>query len=298
MRSGMRLIVDGELPEALEDALARVASAAVACEGVASPCFACLTVTDNAGIRALNREQRGIDAATDVLSFPTVRYPAGVTARGAGKRLAREWDACEGACALGDIVLSLERAREQATEYGHSLAREVCYLTAHGLFHLMGYDHISEGDRQAMREMEEKALREAGLSRISDEELLQRARKAMENAYVPYSRFRVGACLLCEDGAVYTGCNIENASYGLCNCAERTAVFKAVSEGHTRFTTIAIAGDSAAPWPCGACRQVLNEFAPGIRVLITWDGGRGEAPLAELLPHGFGPSSLLGEEQK
>ena len=148
--------------------------------------------------------------------------------------------------------------------------------------------------------MEEKALGMAGVTREgkphaapTDEQLLALAREAMQRSYSPYSRFRVGACLLCGDGRVFQGCNVENASFGLTNCAERTAVFKAISEGAREFTAIAIAADHAAPWPCGACRQVLNEFAPGIRVLVTWEGNRSaETTLEQLLPHGFGPKDL------
>ena len=144
--------------------------------------------------------------------------------------------------------------------------------------------------------MEEKILTGIGISRedvpVPDETLLQMARKMLERSYCPYSHFAVGAALLAEDGRVFTGCNIENASFGLTNCAERTAVFKAVSEGATAFTAIAIAAYDSVPWPCGACRQVLNEFAPNIRVLVTWNGQVEEAPLSALLPHGFGPSDL------
>ena len=95
---------------------------------------------------------------------------------------------------------------------------------------------------------------------------------------------------------MFQGCNIENASFGLTNCAERTAMFKAVSEGAREFTAIAIASRDAAPWPCGACRQVLNEFAPNIRVLVTWQDGTESATLPELLPHGFGPQQLTTKE--
>ena len=127
---------------------------------------------------------------------------------------------------------------------------------------------------------------------VSDEALLALARAAMERSYSPYSHWPVGAALLCADGRVFQGCNIENASFGLTNCAERTAVFKAVSEGATEFTAIAIASRQTPPWPCGACRQVLNEFAPNLRVLVTWDGRSDEKPLSELLPCGFGPKEL------
>ena len=255
---------------------------------------------DDVQIREVNRAQRNVDRATDVLSFPTVSYSLGQTARHAGKRLRREYDAELNACFLGDILISLPHAAAQAAQYGHSLSRELCYLLAHGIFHLFGYDHVQADEQKEMRTMEEKALRLAGVTREqapaqppTDDELLALAREAMQRSYSPYSRFRVGACVLCEDGRLFTGCNVENASFGLTNCAERTAIFKAVSEGASSFQAIAIAAESAAPWPCGACMQVLNEFAPNIRVLVTWgDGQVGKTTLLELLPHGFGPKDL------
>ncbi len=95
------------------------------------------------------------------------------------------------------------------------------------------------------------------------EKLAGMAIEASAKAYAPYSKFKVGAALLAEDGRVFTGCNVENASYGLTNCAERTAVFKGVSEGATRFTALAVAGgEGEVAMPCGACRQVLAEFLP------------------------------------
>jgi cytidine deaminase len=98
---------------------------------------------------------------------------------------------------------------------------------------------------------------------FSLDSLSRAAIEASQRAYAPYSKFKVGAALLAEDGRVFTGCNVENASYGLTNCAERTAVFKAVSEGATHFKAIAIAGGVGdVAMPCGACRQVLAEFCP------------------------------------
>lgn len=95
------------------------------------------------------------------------------------------------------------------------------------------------------------------------EKLAGMAIEASAKAYAPYSKFKVGAALLAEDGRIFTGCNVENASYGLTNCAERTAVFKGVSEGATRFTALAVAGGGGeVAMPCGACRQVLAEFLP------------------------------------
>ena len=165
--------------------LSLVAACCQAAEGVALPLAAHVVVTDDAEIRALNARTRGVDRATDVLSFPTVNYPAGKTARGCEKRLRAEYDPELGACLLGDIVISYPRALEQAAEYGHSARRELCYLLAHGLFHLMGYDHMDPDEQKEMRAMEEKALGMAGIARgegpasVTDAELLALARLAM-----------------------------------------------------------------------------------------------------------------------
>ena len=134
---------------------------------------------------------------------------------------------------------------------------------------------------------------------MTDRELVDQAIKMLDYSYVPYSKFPVGAALECADGSVFTGCNVENAAYGDTICAERTAVVKAVSEGHRDdFIRIAIAGHSADYcWPCGSCRQMLYEFAPDLTVLVA----RGDhefvtLPLKELLPYGFGPKSLNKED--
>ena len=127
-----------------------------------------------------------------------------------------------------------------------------------------------------------------------EDKLITKAIEMLERAYVPYSHFPVGAALECADGSVYTGCNVENASYGLCICAERTAAVKAVSEGHRNFKRIVIAGNSEDYCtPCGACRQFLYEFAPGMEVICL--NAKREAmktTLSALLPHGFGPEHL------
>ena len=126
-----------------------------------------------------------------------------------------------------------------------------------------------------------------------DEELLRRAREALKNAYAPYSRYRVGACILAADGRMFCVCNVENASYGLTICAERGAVMAAVASGAREFTRIAIVSEGSLPWPCGACRQVLREFAPDIEVLVQGsEGNTHRATLSELLPMSFGPESL------
>ena len=124
---------------------------------------------------------------------------------------------------------------------------------------------------------------------MTEQELCQKAIQMLDRAYVPYSHFPVGAALECADGTVFTGCNVENAAYGPTICAERTAIVKAVSEGHRDFVRIAIAGTSADFCvPCGTCRQVMKEFAPDLAVICL--NGKGESKkftLKELLPYGF-----------
>lgn len=289
--------IDTQVEPAWLSLMQTAADCALLTEGVSRPCAVSIRLCGDEEIHEINRDYRGVDRATDVLSFPTVNYPSGMTAGAADKLLRREYDDETDACMLGDLILSVPHVLAQAAEYGHSPEREAAYLIVHGLCHLMGYDHIEEDDKRRMRAMEEKILSAIGQTRedtasVSDETLLALARKAMERSYSPYSHYAVGAALLCADGRVFQGCNIENASFGLTNCAERTAMFKAISEGAQEFTTIAIAASGSAPWPCGACRQVLNEFAPGIRVIVTWDGNVDEMSLDQLLPHGFGPKSL------
>lgn len=135
---------------------------------------------------------------------------------------------------------------------------------------------------------------------MENKQLIRLALEAREMAYVPYSKYKVGAALLTRKGTVYKGCNIENAGYTPTNCAERTAFFKAVSEGEREFEAIAIVGGYAgAPkdyaYPCGVCRQVMMEFCdPGSFRIITAVSEEEylEKTLEEMLPHGFGPSNL------
>ena len=130
------------------------------------------------------------------------------------------------------------------------------------------------------------------------EKLIEESKKARERAYVPYSKFGVGAALLTRDGKVYHGCNIENAAYSMCNCAERTALFKAYSEGDRDFTMLAVVADTERPCsPCGACRQVISELCPqDMRVILTnLKGDIKEITVAELLPGAFSPEDLHAE---
>ena len=124
---------------------------------------------------------------------------------------------------------------------------------------------------------------------MTKQDLCQKAVEMQNFAYVPYSHFPVGAALECSDGTVFTGCNVENAAYGSTICAERTAIVKAVSEGHRDFVRIAIAGNSEDFCvPCGSCRQVMMEFAPEMEVICLNAAGESKSfALRELLPYGF-----------
>lgn len=126
------------------------------------------------------------------------------------------------------------------------------------------------------------------------EELIERALFARDNmTYTPYSKFRVGACVEMEDGSVYSGGNIEIASYSPTNCAERTAIFKAVSDGKRKIKRIAVVGDSFYTYPCGVCRQVIREFSKNPEIIIANSKEDYKIyTLEDLLPHSFGPEDL------
>lgn len=136
---------------------------------------------------------------------------------------------------------------------------------------------------------------------MTKEQLAVKAKEAMKCAYSPYSGYQVGAALLCKDGSVYTGCNIENAGYSATNCAERTAFFKAVSEGQREFVAIAICGgkdgvvEEVFP-PCGVCRQVMREFcSDDFEIYLLNKDGIESYTLEQLLPLSFGPN-IIGKD--
>jgi cytidine deaminase len=135
---------------------------------------------------------------------------------------------------------------------------------------------------------------------ISYKSLLKQARTAQQHSFSPFSKFRVGAALLTKGGRVYKGCNVENSSYGLTMCAERTALFKAISEGERKFTAMALATDEKGfTTPCGACRQVMMDLAGNIDVIMS--DGSGEIKIVkmlDLLPHPFGAMNLRRKKRK
>jgi cytidine deaminase len=133
-------------------------------------------------------------------------------------------------------------------------------------------------------------MRKNSLPANARERLLRSAQKAMKNAHAPYSKFRVGAAILTTSGKIFAGCNVENASYGMTNCAERTAIFSAVAElgPKMEIRAVAVTNDKGVPCsPCGACRQVIYEFGPEAIIFFEGASGPKQSPITELLPEGF-----------
>ncbi len=280
-----------QLEEPLRGQLLCAATFCAALEGLdPARCAVSLSFVEPEEIRRLNREYRENDSVTDVLSFPQFADLDELRAQPLGD---------EEEILLGDVVLCLEKAKQQAEEYGHSLEREIVYLFVHSIFHLLGYDHMNEADKAAMRAVEEEVMERMRLLRKDAPEqedaaganmhrLYAAALAAAEQSYSPYSHFPVGAALLGESGRVYTGCNVENACYNVGICAERCACLKAVSEGERKFRAIAVASPKGDAWPCGACRQFLAEFGTDLSVISGPDAAHLEChPLSELLPKTF-----------
>lgn len=293
----------GEIPEAWKESMEEAARTVLAWELYGQldeeakkevrelPILISLTSVTKDEIRELNRDYRGVDKVTDVLSFP--QYSDLEEFSDALDEVEEE----DRLLPLGDVVICYEKTIEQAREYGTTVERETIYLLVHSLLHLLGYDHMEEADKKRMRDHEETILWSLGLGHdlgtIREEDLLGIARHAMSKAYAPYSGYAVGAALLAGNGKVYTGVNIENASYGATICAERTALAKAVSDGAHRFIALAITADGKAPVPCGICRQVLSEFAPDLYIIVAGKDPSAHAEetehyrLTELLPSPF-----------
>ena len=161
MKHELLFDADVEVPAGTAERLEAVITAALEAEGVEIPCEINVLLTDDEGIHAVNRETRGVDRPTDVLSFPMFELEPGVPPEGEAF-LEPE----TGRCPLGDMCISLERAAAQAEEYGHSLDRELCYLAVHSALHLLGYDHLDEGPmKRQMRAREEAILGELGITR-------------------------------------------------------------------------------------------------------------------------------------
>lgn len=277
-----------------------------------------VTLTDNSSIHEINKEYRDVDRPTDVLSFPMIEYSEPAKFDDLEEEFEMDpgsyFNPDSGELLLGDIVVSVEKVFEQAESYGHSTERELAFLVAHSMMHLFGHDHMEPDEAKVMENAQECVLESLGITRdssgdcsrqgieLSDDlkrELVTGAKAAMKQAYAPYSNFKVGAAVLAESGEIYTGCNIENASFGATNCAERTAIFKAVSTGERKIKAVAIVSSSGdITYPCGVCRQVMSEFMDGEGLIIlgydladdksdSTKFDMKEYTLSELLPYSF-----------
>ena len=252
-----------------------------------------ITIVDDKTIHQINREYRQVDRPTDVLSFAFDESTGDEP----------EINDNPEAHLLGNIIISAETTARQGEEYGHGFNRELAYLAVHGCLHLLGYDHMKPKEKAVMRAEEEKALQKIKLSQEdlaaaavdvrTIKKLVRLAKQARENAYAPYSKFKVGAVVLTRNGKTFTGCNVENSSYGLTCCAERNAIFQAVGAGAQDLFCLCVLADTQEPVaPCGACRQVMSEFGIEWVVMANCAGATKTVPLADLLPYGFTKQAL------
>lgn len=285
-----------EIDAKLEETLRKALDVAAKMHALSPQTEVDITIVDDVEIHELNKQYRNVDRPTDVLSF----------ALDEGEDEPEIIDE-QGEHLLGDIIISAETAARQAEEFGHGITREIVYLAVHGLLHLLGYDHMVEADKVEMRTEEEKILRAIALSEeylpgvekndAVTGKLLAAAIKARELAYAPYSCFKVGAAVMVQSGKIFSGCNIENASYGLTCCAERNAIFSAVGVGKRKIKALCVVADTKQPVaPCGACRQVIAEFGIDRIIMANLQGQTKEISLAELLPYGFDAAAMASKE--
>lgn len=246
-----------------------------------------LSVLSQSDMQNVNKEYRDIDSATDVLSFP-LWEESGVFAPPA------DW----GSLPLGDVLVCPEVVSRDAEEEKKTYIEELTLVICHGMLHLVGFDHDSVEREKEMWELqshmvesfleERHLMTKKGLDAEKAAELIAEAKAARLMAYAPYSRFLVGAAILCENGEIVTGCNVENASYGMAICAERNAMTTAVMRGSKKPLAIAVAGEQGKICPpCGACRQFLVEFNPKMTVVLEDKAGITTYILEDLLPAFF-----------
>lgn len=243
-----------------------------------------VSIVDNARIHEINKEYRGIDRPTDVISFAFYDDENELLIRDNPHKV------------LGEIIISYERATEQASDYGHTLYREMSFLFVHGLLHLLGYDHMKKEDEAIMFGLQDEILGEVR-NMFDKELLLKKANEARKLSYSPYSHFAVGAALLTKDNKIFLGANIENSSYPLCMCAERNALYNAMLNGYKKDDFVALALSAATPTPCspcGACRQVISELFPKDAPILMSNvkGDVQETTIAQLLPFAFSEDDL------
>ncbi len=240
-----------------------------------------VSIVDNKSIQEINHDYRNINKVTDVISFAFFDDDNEVVLPGIPT-------------SLGQIIISYEKAEEQAKAYGHSLEREMSFLFVHGMLHLLGYDHMKKEDETIMFQLQDEIL---GGHKMENKELVAKAIEARSLSYSPYSKFKVGAALLTKDGKVFLGANIENSSYPLCMCAERNAIYNAYLHGVKKndIVALALAADTDGPCaPCGACRQVISELMPKNAPILMANlkGLIQQTTIDELLPYAFSEDDL------
>lgn len=238
-------------------------------------------IVDNKSIQEINRDYRKNDKPTDVISFAFFDDE-------------NETISSDIPLSLGQIVISYEKAEEQAKEFGHSVSREMSFLFVHGMLHLLGYNHMKKNDEIVMFQLQDEIL---GGHKMEKNELVAKAIEARELSYSPYSKFKVGAAVLTTDGKVFLGANIENSAYPLCMCAERNALYNAYMHGVKKgdIAALALAADTEGPCaPCGACRQVMSELMPKSAPIFMANlkGLVQETSIDELLPFAFSEDDL------
>ena len=208
-----------------------------------------LSIVNNDEMQTLNKTYRGVDKSTDVLTFP---YDCNE-------------NEAEPFIDLGSIILCLEQCIDEAKEYNFPVDKELAYLFIHGILHSFGYDHHkSQEDEKIMFDLQEKLINTLPYDFYTDVKVLKKNLKsAQSNAYVPYSKFKVGACVVTKDGKYHTGFNIENSAYSVCCCAERVALFRTYAEGYHKEDIVAlgcITSSKNIGTPCGVCRQAMSEL--------------------------------------
>ena len=252
-----------------------------------------LTFRSAEEIAALNSEYRKTEGPTDVLSFPMWEAEDGSFLP------PQDWEVLP----LGDIVVCPEIVAKNAVENGKTFEQETALVIFHGVLHLTGHDHDTEAGKAEMWRLQDAMVTEFfddGPTRQIDDTdaraLMEAAHAAREKAYAPYSHFKVGAALLFGDGTTISGCNVENASYGISLCAERNAMTTAITAGAGKPLAVAIAGERgrACP-PCGACRQFLAEFNIDMKIILEDGDNMKFYKLSELLPACFSHGSMEGE---
>lgn len=251
-----------------------------------------VSFVDENEIKSLNKTFRNIDKKTDVLSF--IQYDDE-----GNFNVVDDQNVF-----LGDIVICTSQALEQARDYNHHPKKELLYLFVHGLAHLLGYDHMNDEDKLEMRSMEKLIFKKSkldldALNTKSDEELFEIAKSSLKNSYSPYSKISVSAAVLCENGEVYTGVNVENASFGAGVCAEISAIVSAISNGNRNFLKIAVTSSlENGITPCGICRQFILEFGEDIDVIFESQNKLKSVKIKKLIPDAFSKEKVEKSNEK